>query len=56
MPDKDQPTGKQQSDDKKSPDTAEVAFDEIIDAILGADPAVVRERQKRRKKRKQSTD
>jgi hypothetical protein len=51
MPDKDKPKGKQQPDDKASPDTAEVAFDDIIDAILGADPEAVRKEQKERKKK-----
>jgi len=32
--------------------TAEVAFDEVIDAILGADPDAVREHQANRRKRK----
>jgi hypothetical protein len=32
--------------------SAEVAFDEVIDAILGADPDAIREHHEKRRKRK----
>ena len=37
------------------PETANVAFDDIIDAILGADPEAVRDHQKQRQRRKKET-
>jgi hypothetical protein len=52
MPDKDKPKGKQQPDEKAPPDTAEVAFDDIIDAILGADPKATRDNLRERKRGK----
>jgi hypothetical protein len=36
--------------EKSGPETAEVAFDDIIDAILNADPGVVRDTKRQRKK------
>ena len=52
MPDKDKPKGKQQPDDKAPPDIAEVPFDEIIDAILGAEPEAINEHKEKRRQRK----
>jgi hypothetical protein len=35
-------------DEKPGPETVDAPFDEIMDAILGADPEAVREYKKRR--------
>jgi len=46
---------KRASPAKHDADTAEVAFDEVIDAILGADPEAVRGQKERRRRKKQAT-
>jgi hypothetical protein len=51
-PDKDRGSTPEPAAPKPRPPTTGAPFDDIIDAILGADAAVVREHQKQRRKRK----